>query len=187
MTTISASQVKELREMTGLGMMECKSALAEAGGDLGRAEEILRIKSGARASKAASRVAAEGVVGAWLAPDAKLGALVELNCETDFVARNEEFAAFARELAEAAAKTNPADVQALAGGFDRGPRTSSSGGFDHQQAAADRADHSLPWALPASRHSPGTPSPPTTREATAERAGDEVSRCSPGRSSHDTR
>jgi len=91
---ISAGQVKELREMTGLGMMECKNALAEAGGDLRKAEEILRIKSGAKATKAAARVAAEGVVGAWLAPDAKVGALVELNCETDFVAKNEEFAAF---------------------------------------------------------------------------------------------
>jgi elongation factor Ts len=115
---ISAGQVKELREMTGLGMMECKNALAEAGGDLRKAEEILRIKSGAKATKAAARVAAEGVVGAWLAPDAKVGALVELNCETDFVAKNEEFAAFARELAEAAAKTDPADVAALTAAFE---------------------------------------------------------------------
>ena len=118
MAVISASQVKELREMTGLGMMECKNALAEAGGDLRKAEEILRVKSGAKASKAASRTAAEGVIGAWVAQDAKLGALVELNCETDFVAKNEEFAAFARELAEAAAKTNPADVAALGNAFE---------------------------------------------------------------------
>jgi elongation factor Ts len=114
MAEISASLVKELRELTGLGMMECKKALAEAGGDLKKAEELLRIKSGAKASKAAGRVAAEGVIGAWLAPDAKLGALVELNCETDFVAKNEDFLAFAREVAEAVAKSNPADVQALA-------------------------------------------------------------------------
>ncbi len=114
MAEISASLVKELRELTGLGMMECKKALAEAGGDLKKAEELLRIKSGAKASKAAGRVAAEGVIGAWLAPDAKLGALVELNCETDFVAKNEDFLAFARELAEAVARTNPADVQGLA-------------------------------------------------------------------------
>jgi elongation factor Ts len=118
MATISAGQVKELREMTGLGMMECKNALAEADGDLKKAEEILRVKSGAKASKAALRTAAEGVIGAWVAPDAKVGALVELNCETDFVAKNEEFAAFARELAEAAARTNPADVPALAGAFE---------------------------------------------------------------------
>jgi elongation factor Ts len=115
MAEIGASLVKELRELTGLGMMECKKALAEAGGDLGKAEELLRIRSGAKASKAAGRIAAEGVIGAWLSPDAKLGALVELNCETDFVAKNEDFIAFARELAEAVAQSNPADVQALSG------------------------------------------------------------------------
>ena len=113
MTVISASRVKELREMTGLGMMECKNALSEAGGDIRKAEEILRIKSGAKASKAAARIAAEGAIGAWLAPDAKLGALLELNCETDFVAKNEEFVAFARQLAQLAAKSDVADVQAL--------------------------------------------------------------------------
>ena len=110
----SASLVKQLREMTGLGMMECKKALAETGGDLKKAEELLRIKSGAKASKAAGRIAAEGVIGAWLSPDAKLGALVEVNCETDFVAKNEDFIAFAREVAEAVAKSNPADVPGLA-------------------------------------------------------------------------
>jgi elongation factor Ts len=114
MAEISAALVKELRELTGLGMMECKKALAEAGGDLKKAEELLRIRSGAKASKAAGRVAAEGVIGAWLAPEGKLGALVELNCETDFVAKNEDFVAFARDVAEAVATTNPADVQALA-------------------------------------------------------------------------
>jgi elongation factor Ts len=114
MAEISAGLVKELRELTGLGMMECKKALAEANGDLKKAEELLRIKSGAKASKAAGRVAAEGVVGAWLAPDAKLGALVEVNCETDFVAKNEDFIAFAREVAEAVARTDPADVAGLA-------------------------------------------------------------------------
>jgi elongation factor Ts len=114
MAEISASLVKELRELTGLGMMECKKALVEAGGDLKKAEELLRIRSGAKASKAAARIAAEGVVGAWLSPDARLGALVEVNCETDFVAKNEDFIAFAREVAEAVAKTNPADLQGLA-------------------------------------------------------------------------
>ena len=113
MAEISASLVKELREMTGLGMMECKKALAESGGDLRKAEEILRIRSGAKASKAAGRIASEGVIGAWLAADAKVGALVELNCETDFVAKNEDFVAFARALAELVAKTDPASVQAL--------------------------------------------------------------------------
>ena len=114
MAEISASLVKELREMTGLGMMDCKKALAEAGGDLKRAEELLRIRSGARAGKAAGRVAAEGVIGAYLAQDATLGALVELNCETDFVARNEDFLAFAQTLAELAASRKPADAEALA-------------------------------------------------------------------------
>lgn len=115
MAEISASLVKELRELTGLGMMECKKALTEAGGDLKKAEELLRIRSGAKASRAAGRIAAEGVIGAWLSADAKLGALAEVNCETDFVAKNEDFLAFAREVAEAVAKNNPADVQALAG------------------------------------------------------------------------
>lgn len=107
MAEISAGLVKELRELTGLGMMECKKALAEAGGDLKKAEELLRIKSGAKASKAASRVAAEGVIGSFISPDAKLGALVELNCETDFVAKNEDFLAFAKSLAETVAAREP--------------------------------------------------------------------------------
>lgn len=113
MSEISAGQVKTLREMTGLGMMECKKALAEVGGDLTKAEELLRIKSGAKASKAAGRVAADGVIGAWVSPDGKLGALVELNCETDFVAKNEDFLAFAARLAQRAATDAPADVAAL--------------------------------------------------------------------------
>jgi elongation factor Ts len=100
MAEISAGLVKELRELTGLGMMECKKALAEAGGDLKKAEELLRIKSGAKATKAAARVAAEGVIGAWLSADAKIGSLVELNSETDFVAKNDDFVAFAKALAE---------------------------------------------------------------------------------------
>jgi elongation factor Ts len=113
MAEISASMVMELRQRTGLGMMECKKALAEVGGDLVKAEELLRIKSGAKASKAAGRVAAEGVVGAYLAPDAKSGAMVEVNCETDFVARNEDFVALAKRLAQLVAEKNPADVAAL--------------------------------------------------------------------------
>ena len=113
MTEITADLVKELRELTGLGMMECKKALTEAGGDLKKAEELLRIKSGAKAGKAASRVAAEGVIGAYLSPDAKAGALVELNCETDFVARNEDFLAFSQVLAELVATKKPLDVAAL--------------------------------------------------------------------------
>jgi elongation factor Ts len=113
MTEISAGKVKELRELTGLPMMECKKALSETGGDLRKAEELLRIKSGAKASKAAGRVAAEGVVGAWLSADGKVGALVELNCETDFVAKNDDFVGFAKSLAEVVAARNPKDVQEL--------------------------------------------------------------------------
>jgi elongation factor Ts len=115
MAEISAGLVKELREMTGLGMMECKKALAEANGDLRKAEEILRVKSGAKAGKAAGRVAAEGVIGAYRSADGKLGALVELNCETDFVAKNESFVAFAHELARLVADKNPADFSEVEG------------------------------------------------------------------------
>src|SRR5688500_7704467 len=114
MAEISAVLVKQLRELTGLPMMECKNALAETGGDLKKAEDLLRIKSGAKASKAAGRIAAEGVIGVWLAADGKLGALVELNCETDFVAKNEDFVGFAQSLAEIVATRNPKDAEELA-------------------------------------------------------------------------
>ena len=114
MADISASTVMELRQRTGLGMMECKKALTESEGDLNRAEELLRIKSGAKASKAAGRVAAEGIVGAYLTPDARAGAMVEVNCETDFVSRNEDFIAYAKTLARLITEKNPADVAALA-------------------------------------------------------------------------
>jgi len=113
MAEITAGMVKELREKTDAPMMECKKALAEADGDMAKAEEILRVRLGNKASKAASRVAAEGIVGIHLAADGKLGALVEVNCETDFVAKNEDFLAFARNLAELVAKNAPADVNAL--------------------------------------------------------------------------
>jgi elongation factor Ts len=113
MAEITASMVKELREATGLGMMECKKALVEANGDFKVAEEQLRIKSGAKASKAASRVTAEGVVSAFISPDCKTGAVVEVNCETDFVAKNDDFAAFARNVAETVTKNDPADMAAL--------------------------------------------------------------------------
>jgi elongation factor Ts len=115
MAEITAGMVKDLRERTGLGMMECKKALEEAAGNAQRAEEILRIKSGAKASKAAGRIAAEGVIGMYVSPDQRLAAMVELNCETDFVAKNHDFLAFARMLAERVAVDAPADVEALAG------------------------------------------------------------------------
>jgi elongation factor Ts len=114
MAEISASMVMELRQRTGLGMMECKKALAETGGDLAKAEELLRIKSGAKATKAAGRVTAEGIVGAWLAADGRTGAMVEVNCETDFVSRNDDFVAFAKKLAQAIGERNPADLAAVA-------------------------------------------------------------------------
>ena len=114
MAEISASMVMELRQRTGLGMMECKKALAETGGDLAKAEELLRIKSGAKATKAAARVAAEGIVGAWLAADGRTGAMVEVNCETDFVSRNDDFVAFAKKLAQVIGERNPADLAAVA-------------------------------------------------------------------------
>jgi elongation factor Ts len=113
MAEITASMVKELREKTDAPMMECKKALTEAGGDPAKAEEILRVRLGNKASKAASRVAAEGVVGIYIAPDGKLGAAIEVNCETDFVAKSEDFLAFARALAQMVVARNPADVAAL--------------------------------------------------------------------------
>jgi elongation factor Ts len=113
MAEIAASMVMDLRQRTGLGMMECKKALTEAAGDLAKAEELLRIRSGAKASKAASRIAAEGVIGLYVAPDAKTAAMVEVNCETDFVAKNDDFRAFAAEVAQIVARDGPADVAAL--------------------------------------------------------------------------
>jgi elongation factor Ts len=113
MAEISASMVMDLRQRTGLGMMECKKALTEAAGDPAKAEELLRIRSGAKASKAAGRIAAEGVIGLYVAPDAKTAAMVEVNCETDFVAKNDDFRAFASELATIVARENPADLAAL--------------------------------------------------------------------------
>ena len=113
MTEITAGMVRELRDKTGAPMMECKKALVEAAGDLAKAEEFLRIKLGNKASKAATRTAAEGVVAVHVAPNARTGAIVEVNCETDFVAQNEEFLKFSAALAKLVADKNPADVVAL--------------------------------------------------------------------------
>ena len=115
MAEITAGLVKELRELTGLGMMECKKALEESGGEIKKAEELLRIKSGAKASKAAGRVAADGAIGAYLSDDGTLGALVEVNSETDFVAKNPDFAQFTIDVARLVAEKGPADVAALSG------------------------------------------------------------------------
>ena len=113
MAEITASMVKELRERTDAPMMECKKALAEAGGDMAKAEEVLRVKLGNKASKAASRITAEGIVAVNISGDGKLATMVEVNCETDFVAKNDDFLAFARELARLIAEKSPADVAAL--------------------------------------------------------------------------
>lgn len=113
MAEITAGMVKELREKTDAPMMECKKALTEAGGDLAKAEEILRVKLGNKASKAASRVTAEGIVGVYLSADGTSGAMAELNCETDFVAKNDDFQAFAKAVAQLVATEGPADVAAL--------------------------------------------------------------------------
>ena len=112
MAAITAAMVGELRSKTDAPMMECKKALTEADGDMGRAEEILRVKLGGKASKAASRITAEGVVAAYIAGN--VGALVEINSETDFVAENDDFLAMANLAARLVAEKNPADVDALA-------------------------------------------------------------------------
>jgi len=111
MAEITAGMVKELRERTDAPMMECKKALTEAGGDMDRAEELLRVKLGNKASKAASRVTAEGVVAAHV--ESNIGALVEVNCETDFVAKNDDFLAFTRAVAALIVNADPASVEAV--------------------------------------------------------------------------
>ncbi|MCL2829347.1 MAG: translation elongation factor Ts [Betaproteobacteria bacterium] len=113
MAEITASMVKELREKTDAPMMECKKALSEAGGDLAKAEEILRVKLGTKASKAASRITAEGVVAVHIAAGGKEGAILEVNCETDFVAKNDDFLKFASDCAERVVACKPGDVAAL--------------------------------------------------------------------------
>jgi len=111
MAVITAAMVGELRAKTDAPMMECKKALTEAEGDFVKAEEILRVKLGTKASKASARVTAEGVVSAYI--DGKVGALVEVNCETDFVTKNDEFLGLAKDCAKLIADHNPADIAAL--------------------------------------------------------------------------
>src|SRR5512135_1517185 len=113
MATISASAVKELREKTGVGMMEAKKALEETGGDFEKAVDLLRKKGLSAAAKKAARVAAEGMIASTIQADGKTGAMIEVNSETDFVAKNEDFQRFAKELAELVAARKPADVAAL--------------------------------------------------------------------------
>ncbi len=113
MAEITAGMVKELREKTDAPMMECKKALTEAAGDMAKAEEILRVKLGNKASKASARVAAEGVVAIHISADGKLGSILEINSETDFVAKNDDFLKLAADCAQLVAEKNPADVAAL--------------------------------------------------------------------------
>ncbi|MBX7229102.1 MAG: translation elongation factor Ts [Burkholderiaceae bacterium] len=113
MVAITAGMVGELRAKTDAPMMECKKALTEAQGDMARAEEILRVRLGNKAGKAASRVAAEGLVGVYIAPDGKTGAMIEVNCETDFVTKNDDFIGLVKACAELVATKHPVDVAAL--------------------------------------------------------------------------
>ena len=113
MADITASMVKELRERTGLGMMECKKALVETDGDMTKAEDLLRVKSGAKANKVAGRVAAEGAIGIHVSPDASIGAIVEVNCETDFVAKDGNFGEFVNSVAELVASAGETDIEKL--------------------------------------------------------------------------
>ncbi|MDO4937910.1 MAG: translation elongation factor Ts [Sutterellaceae bacterium] len=113
MAAITAAMVKALREKTDAPMMECKKALTEADGDAAKAEEILRVKLGNKASKAAARVTAEGVVAVYVSEDRKTGAILEVNSETDFVAKNPEFQQMAQDAVRLVAENNPADIAAL--------------------------------------------------------------------------
>ena len=110
---ITASQVKDLREKTGAGMMDCKKVLTETDGDMEKAIELLRERGIAKAAKKSGRVAAEGLVEAYVSEDGKVGAIVEVNAETDFVAKNEEFKTFVANVAKQVAEKNPKDVEEL--------------------------------------------------------------------------
>ena len=113
MAAITAGLVKDLRERTGAGMMDCKKALTACDGDMNKAIDFLREKGLAAAAKKASRIAAEGVVGSYVSEDAKVGAILEINCETDFVANTDSFKALVNDVAAFVAKSNPADVETL--------------------------------------------------------------------------
>lgn len=112
---VSASQVKELREKTGAGMMDCKKVLTEADGDMEKAIELLRERGIAKAAKKSDRIAAEGLVAAYVSEDGKVGAVVEVNAETDFVASNAEFKSFVEDVAKQVALNNPSSVEDLLG------------------------------------------------------------------------
>ncbi len=113
MAEITAALVKELRVKTDAPMMECKKALTEAGGDLDKAEEILRVKLGSKASKASTRVTAEGLIGIYISPEGNQGAIVEVNCETDFVAKNDDFIQFVNQSAKLISEKNPSNLESF--------------------------------------------------------------------------
>lgn len=123
MANISAAMVRDLREKTGAGMMDCKKALTETGGDMQKAIDYLREKGIAKAAKKSGRIAAEGAVAAYVSEDGKIGALVEVNCETDFTANNENFRALVKQVTEHVAKTNPKNIDALNASVIDGDKT----------------------------------------------------------------
>ena len=123
MANISAAAVRDLREKTGAGMMDCKKALSETGGDMQKAIDYLREKGIAKAAKKSGRIAAEGACAAYVSDDGKFGAVVEINCETDFTASNSDFRALVKKVTEHVAKTNPADLDALNASVIEGKKT----------------------------------------------------------------
>lgn len=123
MANISAAMVRDLREKTGAGMMDCKKALTETNGDMQKAIDYLREKGIAKAAKKSGRIAAEGACAAFVTADGKIGALTEINCETDFTANNSDFRALVKKITEHVAKTNPADVDALNASVIEGKKT----------------------------------------------------------------
>ncbi len=123
MANISAAMVRDLREKTGAGMMDCKKALTETNGDMQKAIDYLREKGIAKAAKKSGRIAAEGACAAFVTVDGKIGALTEINCETDFTANNSDFRALVNKITEHVAKTNPADVDALNASVIEGKKT----------------------------------------------------------------
>lgn len=123
MANISAAMVRDLREKTGAGMMDCKKALTETGGDMQKAIDYLREKGIAKAAKKSGRIAAEGACAAYVSDDGKLGAVAEINCETDFTANNSDFRALVKKITEHIAKTNPADLDALNASVIEGKKT----------------------------------------------------------------
>ena len=141
-TAVSAQDVKALRERTGAGMMDCKRALEETSGDMDRAVELLRVKGQAQAAKRGTRVASEGVVQSYIHANGKIGVLVEVDCETDFVARNEDFREFARDVALHVAAAGPAYEQL-------GPKESAAETLEAEAAPATVAAEAAPATLEA--------------------------------------